>query len=168
MNVTQLKYVLTTGSQGTDDVDFIGEQTTRTQQMQEVSTSTVPYDLVGDIARGATLTRRTVVRILQSIHRQKLYMFKNNPEEFIRKVIKLIKEQKATIIVEHIAYNRTDNQYDTAIFTNEKSRQPIDKAYLAKKHILDYVFTDSKGERQFAEDMDRELMMLLKNGKIKF
>lgn len=155
LNVTQLKYVVTTGSQGTDDVDFIGEQTTRTQQMQEVSTSTVPYDLVGDIARGATLTRRTVVRILQGIHRQKLYMFKNNPEEFIRKVIKLIKEQKATMIVEHIAYNRTDNQYDTAIFTKEKSRQPIDKAYSAKKHILDYVFTDSKGERQFAEDMDK-------------
>ena len=30
-----------------------------------------------------------------------------------------------------------------------------DKAYLAKKHILDYVFTDSKGERQFAEDLDK-------------
>ena len=25
----------------------------------------------------------------------------------------------------------------------------------AKKHILDYVFTDSKGERQFAEDLDK-------------
>ena len=32
-------------------------------------------------------------------------MYKNNPEEFIAKVIRLIKEQKATMIVEHITYN---------------------------------------------------------------
>lgn len=154
LRVTQLKYVVTTGEQGNDDLDFTGTQTTRTQQMQEISTSDVKYDLVGDIARGATLTRRTVVRILDGIHRQKLYLFKNNPEEFIRNVVKLIREQKATMIVEHISYNKTEHKYDTTIFTNEKSSQPISKAYSAKKHILDYVFTDSKGEREFAEAMD--------------
>ena len=59
-----------------------------------------------------------------------------------------------TMIVEHISYNRTEQKYDTSIFTNEKSRQSVDHAYEAKKHILDYVFTDSKGERKFAEDLD--------------
>ena len=155
LTVTQMKYVVTTGEQGEDDLDFTGEQTIRRQAMREVSTSTVPYDLVGDIARGATLTRRTVVRILKGILPARLLLFKNNPEEFIRKVIKLIKEQKATMIVEHITYNRTEQTYDTDIFTQEKSRQTIDKAYPAKKHILDYVFTDSKGEREFAEDLDK-------------
>ena len=155
LTVTQMKYVVTTGEQGEDDLDFTGEQTTRRQTMREVSTSTVPYDLVGDIARGATLTRRTVVRILKGILPARLLLFKNNPEEFIRKVIKLIKEQKATMIVEHITYNRTEQTYDTDIFMQEKSRQTIDKAYPAKKHILDYVFTDSKGEREFAEDLDK-------------
>ena len=155
LRVTQLKYVVTTGEQGEDDMDFTGKQSTRTQQMREVSTSNVPYDLVGEIAKGATLTRRTVVRILQGIHRQQLYLFRNNPEEFIRNVVKLIKEQKATMIVEHITYNKTENQYDTSIFTREKTCQPIERAYEAKKHILDYVFTDSKGERQFVEDLDK-------------
>ena len=155
LNVTQLKYVVTTGQQGDDDLDFTGQQTTRTQQMREVSTSTVPYDLVGDIARGATLTRRTVVRILKGIAPAKLLYFKNNPEEFIRNVVKIIKEQKATMIVEHIAYNRTEQTYDTDIFTKEKSRQTIDKAYSSKKHILDYVFSDSQGERDFAEALDK-------------
>ena len=155
LNVTQLKYVVTTGQQGDDDLDFTGQQTTRTQQMREVSTSTVPYDLVGDIARGATLTRRTVVRILKGIALAKLLYFKNNPEEFIRNVVRLIKEQKATMIVEHIAYNRTEQTYDTDIFTKEKSRQTIDKAYPAQKHILDYVFSDSQGERDFAEALDK-------------
>ena len=155
LRVTELKYVVTTGEQGTDDLDFTGDQHTRTQAMKEVSTSDVPYDLVGEIAKGATLTRRTVVRILKGITLNQLYKFKNNPEEFIRNVVRLIKDQKATMIVEHIAYNRTEQQYDASIFTKEKNRQPIEKVYEAKKHILDYVFTDSKGERKFAEALDK-------------
>ena len=155
LNVTQLKYVVTTGTQGDDELDFTGEQSTRTKEMRDVSTSNVPYDLVGDIAKAATLTRRTVTRVLKGIQRSKLYMFKNNPEEFIRKVSHIIREQKATMIVEHISYNRTENQYDSDIFTKEKSRQTVDKAYEAKKHILDYVFPDSQGERTFAEDLDK-------------
>ena len=155
LRVTELKYVVTTGEQGADDLDFTGDQHTRTQALKEVSTSDVPYDLVSEIAKGATLTRRTVVRILKGINLNQLYKFKNNPEEFIRNVVRLIKDQKATMIVEHIAYNCTEQQYDTSIFTQEKNRQPIEKAYDAKKHILDYVFTDSKGERKFAEALDR-------------
>ena len=155
LNVTQLKYVVTTGTQGDDELDFTGEQSTRTREMRDVSTSNVPYDLVGDIAKAATLTRRTVVKILKGIQLSKLYLFKNNPEEFIRKVSHIIREQKATMIVEHISYNRTENQYDSDIFTKEKSRQTVDKAYPAQKHILDYVFPDSQGERVFAEDLDK-------------
>ena len=155
LTVRQMKYVVITGEQGEDDLDFTGEQSTSRQVLREVSTSNVPYDLVGDIARGATLTRKTVVRILKGILPARLLLFKNNPEEFIRNVVKLIKEQKATMIVEHISYNQTEQTYDTDIFTQEKSRQTVDKAYPAKKHILDYVFTDSKGERQFAEDLDK-------------
>ena len=154
LRVTKLKYVVTTGEQGEDDLNFTGEQKSRTQELRDVSTSDVPYDLVGEIAKGATLTRRTVVRILKGINQAQLYLFKNNPEEFIRNVIRLIKDEKATMIVEHISYNRTEQQYDTSIFTKEKSRMTVDKAYEAKKHILDYVFTDSKGERKFAEDLD--------------
>lgn len=154
LTVTQLRYVVTTGEQG-EGTDFDGDQHTHRQEMREVSTSTVPYDLVGDIARGATLTRRTVVRILKGILPARLLLFKNNPEEFIRKVVRLIKDQKATMIVEHISYNVTADTYDTDIFTQEKSRQSVDKAYPAKKHILDYVFSDSKGERDFAEDLDK-------------
>ena len=155
LSVTQLKYVVTTGTQGDDDLDFTGDQSTRTMELRDVSTSNVPYDLVGDIAKSATLTRRTVVRILKGIQLSKLYYFKNNPEEFIRKVSNIIREQKATMIVEHISYNRTENHYDSDIFTKEKSRQTVDKAYSSKKHILDYVFADSQGERTFAEDLDK-------------
>ena len=85
-------------------------------------------------------------------------MFKNNPEEFISKVSKLINEQKATMIVEHISYNEIEGQYDSAIFTAEKSSQTIDKAFKGEKSIQEYVFTDGSAEksveRRFAEDLD--------------
>jgi type III restriction enzyme len=158
LKVSILKYVVTTGTQGEEELEFNGKKTTATKQMTEVCTSTVRYDLVGEIARGATLTRRTVVKILKGINSDRLYCFKNNPEEFIRNVIKLIKEQKATMIVEHISYNKTENTYDTDIFTQEKHSQSIEKAYPAKKHILDYVFTDGiaaeSTEKKFAEALD--------------
>ena len=152
LEVNQLRYVVVTGEQ--DTVDSFGGTTTTSKRVSTVSTSTVKYDLVGEIARGATLTRRTVVDILKGLRPQKLTMFQNNPEEFIRNVIKLIKEEKATMIVEHISYNLIDGKYDSTIFTQEKQSQSPDKAYSAKKHIMDYVFSDSKGEREFASALD--------------
>jgi type III restriction enzyme len=152
LEVNQLRYVVVTGEQ--DTVDSFGGTTTTSKRVSTVSTSTVKYDLVGEIARGATLTRRTVVEILKGLRPQKLTMFQNNPEEFIRNVIKLIKEEKATMIVEHISYNLIDGKYDSTIFTQEKQSQSPDKAYSAKKHIMDYVFSDSKGEREFASALD--------------
>ncbi len=90
--------------------------------------------------------------------KDKLYMFKNNPEEFITKVIRLINEQKATMIVEHISYDTIEGEYDSSIFTAEKATQSFDKAFLAKKAIQNYVFTDGSAdksiERKFAEDLD--------------
>lgn len=116
------------------------------------------YDLIGKVAEGTTLTRKTVSAILQGIRADKLYMFKNNPEEFITKVIRLINEQKATMIVEHISYDTIEGEYDSTIFTAEKNTQSFDKAFLAKKAIQDYVFTDGSAEqsieRRFAEDLD--------------
>ena len=150
--VTELKYIMTEGEQ--QAADQFGDTHTTTKRIGTVSTSTVKYDLVGEIAKGATLTRRTVVAILKGISQAKLYMFRNNPEEFIRKTIRIIKEQKATMIVEHISYNKIAEAYDSTIFMQEKHTQPIEKAYAAKKHVMDYVFPDSKGETEFAEKLD--------------
>ena len=104
------------------------------------------------------MTRRTTASILSGINPAKLAMFRYNPEEFITKVIRLIKEQKATLIVEHITYDRIWGEYDSTIFTAEKHSQSIDKAFKAEKHIQDYVFTDGTAEqsveRRFAQDLD--------------
>ena len=152
LEVNQLRYVVVTGEQ--DSVDAFGNTTSISKRVGTVSTSTVKYDLVGEIAKGATLTRRTVVEILKKLSPTKLAMFQNNPEEFIRNVVKLIKEQKATMIVEHISYNQIEGGYESSIFTQEKQNQSFSKAYSSKKHITDYVFSDSDGERKFASALD--------------
>lgn len=153
LNVKQLRYVMIEGVQNETEVTEFGDTCSQSHRLTDVCTSTVRYDLVGDIAKGASLTRRTVVRILEGIKESKLYLFKNNPEEFIRKVTGIIREQKSAMIVEAIQYNMTDGKYDSDIFT-VKSKVDFDKAYEARKHITDYVFSDSKGERNFAHDLD--------------
>lgn len=163
--VSELQYTTSIGSQKTDMNQYEVERgatfetaKTKTQRLSHTQTSSVKYDLIGKIAQGTKLTRLTVATILKGIEPQKLYMFKNNPEEFIAKVIRLIKEQKATMIVDHITYNQIDGSYDSDIFTSEKNSQSIDKAFKAKKHIQDYVFTDGSAEqsveRRFAQDLD--------------
>ncbi len=153
LEVKQLRYVIMEGTQDENQVTEFGDTRSQSRELTDVCTSTVKYDLVGDIAKGASLTRRTVVKILKGIKESKLYLFKNNPEEFIRKVVSIIKEQKSTMIVEHIHYNITEGKYDSDIFT-VKNKMDFDRAYEAKKHVTDYVFSDSKGERQFAHDLD--------------
>ena len=153
LEVKQLRYVMTEGTQNEREVTEFGDTRSQSHLLTDVCTSTVRYDLVGDIAKGTNLTRRTVVKILQGIKEQKLYLFRNNPEEFIRKTESIIREQKSTMIVEAIHYNMTEGKYDSDIFT-VKSKMDFDRAYEAKKHITDYVFSDSKGERQFAHDLD--------------
>ena len=49
-----------------------------------------------------------VASILKDLRSDKSHMFKNNSEEFITKMIKLIEEQKATMIVEHISYDQLE------------------------------------------------------------
>jgi len=165
--VSQLQYTTTVGRQ-TDNMkqeeiesgESFGNTRTRTQTLKHAETSQVKYDLIGKIASGTVLTRKTVAAILQGLSAERFGMFKHNPEEFISKVTKLINEQKATMIVEHISYNQIDGQYDSSIFTAEKNNQSFDKAFRANKAIQDYVFTDGYAkdgkstERKFAENLD--------------
>ncbi len=123
----------------------------KTQTLTYDDVNLVKYDLVGDIAKQAVLTRKTVVKILKGIADKTFSLFKENPEEFIAKTAKIIREQKASMIVEHIAYNKTEETYDTSIFTQEKTIKSLDRAYQAKKHILEYVLTDGVASGTFAD-----------------
>ena len=126
--------------------------------MKHAQTSQIKYDLIGKIAEGTVLTRRTVAAILTGIRSSTFMMFRNNPEEFISKVTRLIREQKATMIVDHITYDQIEGSYDSSIFTAEKHGKSLEEAFPATKAIQDYVYTDGtaekSNERRFVEALD--------------
>ena len=153
LKVRTLRYIKTIGAQDVDDATQFGNTQSKSQELTAICTSSVKYDLIGQVAKGANLTRRTSARILQGMTPSKLMLFKNNPEEFIRKVVQIVREQKATVIVDHIKYHITEGKYSSNIFSVE-SRAEVAKAYRATKHITDFVISDSTGERRFARDLD--------------
>ena len=164
LEVTKLTYIITRGTQKDelkkDDFtngEILNKESSKTDQLTTDVVSHVKYDLIGKIASGTTLTRKTVATILSKIRPSKFDMFEANPEEFINKTTRLILEQKSTMIVDHITYNQVDGKYDSAIFTQEKHAS-MDKAFKANKSILDYVFTDGTAEksteRKFVEKLD--------------
>lgn len=160
LTVTKLQYVMVSGVQDKENVTEFGNTKSTTRELTDVCTSSVPYDVVGDIARGARLTRRSVVKILKGIG-LKVLLFKNNPEEFIRNVIKAIREEKATMIVDHITYNPTKAEpYDSTIFVPER-RLNVNKAVELSKHITPYVAYDSDGERDFANSLQAATEVLI-------
>lgn len=164
--VAELKYVVTIGEQRrtmeenqVKKGESFGGLKTRTESILSGSANNTKYDIIGKIKDDTKLTRKTVVKILQGIRPDVFAMFRVNPEEFLSKVAKLINEQKATMIVDHITYNVTDGKYDNDIFTANQIKTDLDKVFKANKAIQDYVVTDGSAEhsveRQFAEDLEK-------------
>jgi type III restriction enzyme len=156
LRVARLSYTLTEGEQvGTD----FNVERTETKRLRRAQGSFAEYDLIGKIAEGTTLTRQTVTAILNGIARDKLWLFRENPEEFISKVAGIINRQKASVVVEHITYAPSaEEPYSQNIFNLKRASDEYAKAFKAKHAIQDYVFTDgttaNSVERRFAEDLD--------------
>ncbi len=161
LRVSPLQYVVQRGEQKDDaDYDAIKKgaafevrETDRAAHQASVHSS-VKYDLIGKLTEHTQLTRRTVASILQGISKPTFAQYPTNPEDFILKAARLINEQKATVIVEHLAYDPIEDRHDLDIFTREKPRASFEKAVKANRHIYDYVFTDSKTEREFVGELD--------------
>lgn len=128
----------------------------KSQERTSVTANTsVKYDLVGKIVAETGLTRAAVVRILKGISSAVFGQFANNPEEFIIKASALINDQKATVIIQHITYNKLEAVYDTDIFTEPTMKGRLGyNAMEAHKHLYDYILYDSTNERDFATELD--------------
>jgi len=164
LNVKALTYTVVRGEQkentSYDDVTsgegFVVNEHDSTQEYGKTQSirSSVKYDLIGKIATDTKLTRNTVGTILKGIHEGTFNQYKTNPEDFIQSATRLINEQKATTVIEHLAYDPINDHHNSDIFTQEKPRESFDKAMKVDHHIYDYVFTDSKIEKEFATKLD--------------
>ena len=161
LKVAPLQYTIQAGEQtesATYDALKKGEafrlQGTETETLRVSARSAVRYDLIGKIAEETQLTRATVGGILQGMNVAVFSQYKTNPEDFMRKAARIVNEQKATVIVEHLAYDPVDESYTDEIFTQAKPQGDIGKAFQANRHVYDYVFTDSQTERKFVTELD--------------
>lgn len=160
LKVTPLQYTVTAGEQ-TEEATYEavkkGEafvvKANKTDHLTSSARSAVKYDLIGKLAEDTKLTRQTIATILRGINLAVFAQYKTNPEDFILKATTLINEQKATVIVEHIAYDTTAGVHEAPdIFTERK--EDLSKGFKANRHIYDYVFTDSTTERTFVGELD--------------
>ena len=158
--VNRMQYTLTVGEQISsvrrDEVETGSSFTARasdTYDLDVLPDYPVAYDLVGEIASAAAITRRSAAAILSDIRPHVFDLFRVNPEEFIRKTARLIVSEKAAMVVEHVTYHEIDRSYDTTIFT-ERMPDSASRAYESQKGIQRFVFPDSAREREFAKDLD--------------
>ncbi|MFA5585713.1 MAG: DEAD/DEAH box helicase family protein [Saccharofermentanales bacterium] len=130
------------------------EETSDYTQMR--ASSRVSYDLVGKIVTETGLTRKAVVSILTGIDKHIFDQFGDNPEEFIIRASKIINEQKATSIIEHITYDKLTEVFSTNIFTEPDLKKGAlgVNAIEARRHLYDYVIYDSTIERDFAVELE--------------
>lgn len=162
LKVAALHYTVQRGQQTDgstyDDLkqgDAFKLEETATEVVRASIKSSVKYDLIGKIADGTKLTRKTVAEILSKLNNAVFAQYKTNPEDFIAQASRLINEQKATMIVEHLAYDPIEDRYTNDIFTQDKTKHNFNRAgEKLKRHVYDYVFTDSKIEREFVTDLD--------------
>ena len=162
LKVASLQYVVQAGKQKelleTDDLTSgsgFAVQATQTHTEAVSARSQVKYDLLGEITEKTQLTRRTVAAVLTGVTPATFAKFRLNPEQFITEAARLINEQKATVIVEHLAYDALEDRFDSAIFTENQTTQDFSKAgSKLKKHVYDYVVTDSDVERDFVTELD--------------
>ncbi|WP_429154585.1 type III restriction-modification system endonuclease [Aeromonas veronii] len=162
LRVTPLQYTIQQGEQiasvtydGLQEGTAFKLKSTETQANQTSIHSLVKYDLLGKLAEGTQLTRRTVAQMLKGLDADVLAQFKTNPESFIAEAVRIINEQKATIIVEHLTYDPTEDKFELDIFTTGQTKQDFSKAgEKLRRHIYDYVVTDSNIEREFVKELD--------------
>lgn len=164
LRVTPLQYTIQHGEQAAA-VTYDGIKAGNAFELKVTETETnrvsihsgVKYDLIGKLAEGTQLTRRTVTEILKGLNTAVFAQFKTNPESFIAEAIRLINEQKATVIIEHLAYDPVEDKFDLDIFTTGQTKQDFSNAVKTPKHhIYDFVLPDSgsKPERDFAEALE--------------
>jgi len=162
LRVTPLQYIIQGGEQvdqATYDQLKDGQgfkiHETATEEYKASIHSMVKYDLLGKLSENTQLTRKTIAGILGGIQPVVFKQFKENPENFLAEATRLIKEQKATIIIERLSYDSIAETHDIDIFTAGQNRQDFTRAgEKMKNHIYDYVITDSGVERKFVEELD--------------
>ncbi len=164
LNVGRLEIVRVYGAQKEkitekqlrEEQSMIKQRTSR-NELDDFTHSKTKYDLVGEVKKRTNLMRTTIIQTLQGISAYKFEEYKYNPEEFIIQVSNILNDVKASCVIEGIKYYKTSDRFDTKIFVDNKlsGKLGVD-VQETKRHIYDYVKTDSAIEFKFAQELENE------------
>ncbi len=133
-----------------------GNEATKTENVKSIISKRYSSDLIERIVSETFLKRQTVIDILTKISKDKFDKFKENPEDFVIQISKLINDEKAEIIYDNIIYHKTEEKipldiFEKGIFSNG--------AYIdtdaANRYIYEFLVCESKNELQFALNIDK-------------
>ena len=165
LRVTPLQYTIQRGEQ-TDAVDrrrprraataFRIWQRPRSNTSSSSVHSAVKYDLLGKMAEGTQLTRRTVAEILKGINVGRVRPVQAQPGEFHHRGDPA--HQRAEGHRDRRAPGLRRGRGTLRHWTSSRQDRPKQDFSKAgdklKRHIYDYVVTDSKIEREFVTELD--------------
>ncbi len=163
LTVKKVLINITTGEQ----TDTITESSLRSgESIQRMSNVTeradsllggTKYDLVAEIAKATTLTRKTVVRILTKMEEKVFLNFRVNPESFIKNICDIINSEKAATLINKVTYSKIDQTFSDDIFTINNFKGSLKENIIeVKKNVHKYIKTDSKVEKRFAQALESE------------
>lgn len=92
LKVARLSYTLTKGSQ--EGTEFTVERTETKNLGNERNGGLAACDIIGKIAGGTNLTRRTVTAILEGIKKEQLWLFCEKSRRIIAEIVVIINRQK--------------------------------------------------------------------------
>lgn len=161
-SISKMKIRITEGSQKEsissvtiNSRESMTESKSKIEVVEDFTPSQVEYDLIGELTRDTGLTRKTIISILSKINRDKFDYYQFNPEEFIRKIANIINQEKAATVIDGITYHKTNQKYTNDIFTINNVRGELgENAIDVKKHIYNFLVTDSNNEKKFAKKLE--------------
>ena len=108
-------------------------------------------NIVNRITQEIHITRKTVFDILSKV--ENLDLVFENSEEYIRQVIKTIKEELNNLLVnEGLKYIPIDDVWEINLFHDFEAFPS--KLIPSERSVFDHVVFDSKGEKEFAEKLE--------------
>lgn len=117
-------------------------------------------DVIRRLQDSTKLLRKTIIDILAKSER--LNEFYINPEEFIKRVSKILLDVKKANLTEGVKYEKIDECYEQDFIFNDESLYGDDNdSILADKSVYDYVKYDSDIERAFAEQAEADENVIL-------
>ena len=136
-----------------------GNEQTKTENVKNIISRKYTLDLIEKIVTETFLKRKTVIEILTKISKGKFDLFKENPEDFIIQISKIINDEKAEIIYDNIVYHKTEERIPLDIF--EKGILNSGNSIDVKRYIYDYLIYDSDNEKKFAINIDSSVEVIV-------